>query len=193
MRVANSAGIITGRSERVSTYPIRILPLHSNRGPALSLRQACCITLTDARPSFCSTTLIDRRSSSLAGAWQSMVVFLTTNIICMVSTSACCSMPASRSHSVRALEKFKVVGIEDDAAGIGVFVINPQRPVKKRAHQRRPALAFPFDRKRPKALAGRHHLDAIDVDMRRQRCDPIGGLGDIRSSQRLRARVNLGG
>ena len=31
----------------------------------------------------------------------------------------------AQPFSTSALEKFKVVGIEDDAAGIGVFVINP--------------------------------------------------------------------
>ena len=40
------------------------------------------------------------------------------------------------------------------------------------------------------SLAFRHHLDAVDVDVRRQRRDPVARLGDVVARHGLRARAH---
>jgi hypothetical protein len=46
-------------------------------------------------------------------------------------------------------------------------------------------LQLTLDIQRAVALAGRHHVDAVDVDMRRQGGDPVGGVGDVLGGQRV--------
>src|SRR5450830_238160 len=51
---------------------------------------------------------------------------------------------------------------------------------------------YPLDIKWRKALAGRHHFNRIDIDVRGQGGDPVSGLGDIARRQGLGALVDLG-
>ena len=49
-----------------------------------------------------------------------------------------------------------------------------------------------MDDKRPESLRHRHEFDRVDVDARRQRCDPMDRLGDVLRRQRVRPLVELG-
>ena len=119
-----------GRKVPSSTQPMRISPSASSRVAAPGLLQRASSTPCRRRA---AATVTSSRSSSRAGPGSARAVSVTTNMRAGAFAQLLLA-EAQRAQPLgaRALEELQVVGVEDHAAGVGVFPVDAHRVARTR-------------------------------------------------------------